>query len=364
VEKGDVLGFVGGLVLFSILVYVPAGIYVSRRSRRYGFRSDSALHRATVRSGWALFAGCLVFFLFVADSRERLGPVLTSVLLYLVPVFWLVAGVLGASRLELRSRGLSSGLFRFARFNLFTAFLMGGQALPLLSAAFAAPVDVSAGLGILPGLLLHAAIAIGMGLLLRYLIVGRMIETRSFPDREVVERLEAVAREARIRFKSLVLVPHERGQSVNAVAATSSGTIYVAEGLHRGLDREELVAVLLHELGHFAQPLTVQFRNLSSLGVPVAVWFLRARAVASPDDVLLSVLFVIGLLVVGSLLVRFVEKRSEIEADRFAASRGEPGALVSALRKLYAENPPRRRLLESRGSTHPALSKRIALLSD
>ena len=138
-EKGDVLSWLGGLVLFSILVWIPAAIYVSRRARRDGFRSDYALNRATDRTSWVLFVVYALFFLFVSDSREELGPFLTSALLYLLPLLWLTFGVLGATQLELRARGIPSGLFRFARFNLFTAFLMGGQALPFLSAAFAAP---------------------------------------------------------------------------------------------------------------------------------------------------------------------------------------------------------------------------------
>ena len=44
-----------------------------------------------------------------------------------------------------------------------------------------------------------------------------------------------VAAEAKVRFRTLLMVRHERGQSVNALAATSSGTIYVAEGLHEDL---------------------------------------------------------------------------------------------------------------------------------
>jgi len=362
VEKGDVLSWLGGLLLFSILVYAPAAIYVSRRSRRDGFRSDFALNRAAERASWLLFLGYALFFLFVADSREELGPLLTSVLLYFLPVFWLVVGVLGATRLELNARGIPTGLLRFARFNLFTAFLMGGQPLPFLSAAFAAPADVSAGTAILPGIALHVAIATGLGLLLRHLIVRRMMSIGPFPDEGIEARIRDVAREAKVRFKALEQVHHERGQSVNAVAATSSGTIYVAEGLYEGLGRDELIAVLLHELGHFAQPLSIHLRNLSALGVPLAVWFLRAQAHILPEAAFLVSLSVIGFLLSGYLLVWWVGRRSEVLADRFAETWGAPGALVRALRKLFAGNPPRRSLLDTSKDTHPALSKRIALL--
>jgi Zn-dependent protease with chaperone function len=150
---------------------------------------------------------------------------------------------------------------------------------------------------------------------------------------------------------------------VNALAATSSGTIYVAEGLYEGLGRDELIAVLLHELGHFAQPLTIHLRNLSALGVPLAVWFLRAQPHVLPEEAFLVPLSVIGFLLSGYLFVTWVCRRSEVAADRFAARWGEPGALVRALRKLYAGNPPRRRLIDTRKDTHPALSKRIALLA-
>lgn len=361
-EKGDVLGWLIALVAFSILVYVPALLYVASRSVREGLRTDFALSRAIQRAGWILFAGCALFFLFVVDSRESLGPVLTSALLYFVPLWWLVAGVLGSTRLELSSRGLRTGIHRFVRFNFFMAFLMGGQGLPFLSAAFAAPVDVTQGTGIVAGLAFHAALAIGIGLGLRYLIVQRMMKLRPFPDEALELRLREVAKEARVRFRTLLLVRHERGQAVNAVAATSSGTIYVAEGLVRGLDREELTAVLLHEVGHFGQPVTTRLRNLGALGIPFAIWLLRARNHLLPEDAMLLSLLVIGGLLLGGLLLRWITHRSEVGADRFAEKWGEPGALVRALRKLYAAHPPRRQLIEARGDAHPELLRRIALL--
>jgi Zn-dependent protease with chaperone function len=303
-----------------------------------------------------------VFFLFVADSRDSLGPVVTSAVLYFVPLWWLAAGVLGSTRLELTARGLRTGLHRFARFNLFTAFLMGGQALPFLSAAFAAPADDASAGEILTGLALHAAIATGLGLGLRHLIVRKLMKVRPFPDEGIEARLREVAREARVRFRSLLLVRHERGQAVNAVAATSSGKIYVAEGLVRGLDREELIAVLLHEVGHFGQPVATRLRNLGALGIPVAIWLLRARGWIWPEHPERFTIWVVVGLLLGGLLLYRITHRSEVDADRFAERWAEPGALVRALRKLYAAAPPRRRLIDTGRDDHPALLRRISLL--
>ncbi|MEN8148580.1 MAG: M48 family metalloprotease, partial [Planctomycetota bacterium] len=308
-EKGDVLGWLIALVAFPILVYLPALLYVARRAARDGLRTDFALNRAIQRTGWVHFLGCGLFFLFVVDSRDTLGPVVTSALLYFVPVWWLVAGVLGSTRLELTARGLRTGLHRFVRFNLFTAFLMGGQALPFLSAAFAAPVDITRREEILPGLALHTVIAICLGLALRHLIVQRMMKIRPFPDAAIEARLREVAARAKVRFRALRLVRHERGQAVNAVAATSSGTIYVAEGLVRGLDREELTAVLLHEVGHFGQPVATRLRNLGSLGVPVAIWLLRARSWVWPEHGDRFALHVAAGIVLGGLLLYWITHR-------------------------------------------------------
>ena len=100
---------------------------------------------------------------------------------------------------------------------------------------------------------------------------------RSEPMRRLHAQIREVAARTGARLRAAVLVATERGQSVNAVAATSSGTIYLAEGLWEGLEGEEVRAVLLHELGHFAQRWTNVYRNVSVVIMPAAVWLARQR---------------------------------------------------------------------------------------
>jgi Zn-dependent protease with chaperone function len=364
VQRGDVSSWVLGLLGATILIYFVAGIYLRRRATRDGDRLELALHRSIERTSWVFLAVCIAFFLIVAESRTALGPVLTSVLLYAIPVYWLVASVLGASRLEHRSRGLRSGVLRFSRFNLFSSFLMGGQTLPFLAAAFAAPVDPEAGPALAGWLALHVAIAIAIGLVLRRLVVRRLVRPRPFPDEAIEARVRKAAKKNGIRLNEILVVPHERGQSVNALAATTSRTIYVAEGLRDGLDRDELQAVLLHELAHFGQPLTNLIRNLSVPGLAAAIWLSRARWHLDLEENLVAGLAVLGFLVSGFVFVRFVCRRSESLADRFAEEWGTPGALARALKKLYSKNLRRRQLYDSRAATHPGLEHRLAALRD
>jgi Zn-dependent protease with chaperone function len=284
-------------------------------------------------------------------------------MLYVFPLLWAWATVLGSSWIEMRARGLGADLWSFHRFNAFAAYMLWGQRIPYFSAAVAAPMFVLGGASLVPTAILHLLLAVAVGWGARFLLVNVIVGVLPFPDSRLAVEVRAAARNAGIRLRGVLLVPTRPGQSVNALVAASSRIIYVAEGLWRGLDREELRGVLLHEVGHLGQPMTNLFRNLSVFGWPavVAAGQVVVHLAATGFRAGLGIGLLLTLGVAGSTLTRMVLAEAETGADRFAAQVGKPGALASALRKLYSGDltPPGRRLPEE-GS--PRIQSRLRAL--
>lgn len=349
-----------GFAIFTVALYALAGRWVSQRTRRAEGLTDRILLRAHRRTLLILCSVTLLTVLAVLAAKPELPRAFGVAAAYFGPFLWIWALVAGTSWLELAARGIETDLWRFHRFDVFATFLLMGQRIPFFSAAFVASADLATGREVLGSLGLHFLLALLLGVALRWLVVHRLVRTRPFPDLVLETDVVRTADRAGVRIRGILLVPTERGQSVNAVAATSSRTIFVAQGLVEGLEREELRAVLLHELGHFAQPLTNAFRNAAVLGWPLVIWGLRAlpslgfRGGTAPAMI---GLFTLG--IAGSLLARAVYHASERRADRFAERWSPPGALASALRKLY--DRPTTLGVPSRRSSHrhPALEARL-----
>jgi Zn-dependent protease with chaperone function len=318
---------------FAILLYVFAG-----RILRSG--PPGRLARTARICFWSYLAAAALTILCVRAifEAEVARPVLV-VLIYAVPLLFTWGVVAGASWLEVRAYGVPSGLWRFHRFNLLSGFMAVGQRVPFFSAAVAVPAQFDSEEGFLLLVLLHLLIATGIGWAARWVVTNRIVSVRPFPDQRLAVEVRRVAQKARIRLRGVLLVATEPGQFVNAIAATTSHFIFVAEGLWKGLDREEVRAVLLHEVGHLGQTAINAVRAISLFFWPALLWGLRVVGVSSPD-VKTALLHAAGLLLIGlagSGLMYLLSEASERKADRFAEEHGTPGMLASALRKLHGD---------------------------
>ena len=188
--------------------------------------------------------------------------------------------------------------------------------------------------------------------------MNRIVKVRPFPDQRLAVEVRAVARQAKIHLRGILLVATEPGQFVNAIAATTSRFIFVAEGLWKGLDREEVRAVLLHEVGHLGQYILNAIRSVSVFGWPVLLWSLRVVGRSAPD-MKTAILNAAGLVLIGLAgfgLLHLLSETAERRADRFAETHGTPGTLASALRKLHGEGA-----VLAGGSDHSLLARLTAL---
>lgn len=336
-----VLFALAGFAAFTFVLYAFAGRWVAVRARRAEHLTDRVLLRAHRRT---VLLYCAVSFLAVVGvlaTEPRIPRAAAIAAAWCGPILWLWALVAGASWLEIVARGIDVDLWRYHRFDVFATFLLVGQRLPFFSAAFTARADLHTGAEVLPSVIIHLAAAIAFGVAIRLVVTRLLVRTRDLPDGDLLADVRATAREAGVLFRRIRIVPTERGQSVNAIAATSSRTIFVAEGLVEGLDRHEVRAVLLHEAGHFAQPFANTFRNVAVLGWPAVVYGIRALpGLVPPAWVIPAAIGLLAAGVGGSVLAREVYRRSEVNADRFAARLSAPGDLASALRKLFERPPP------------------------
>ncbi len=141
----------------------------------------------------------------------------------------------------------------------------------------------------------------------------------------------------------------------------------------------ELVAILAHEVGHYARGhiLSRLFLSIAHSGL---IFFLLAvflshrglfDAFYMEQPSVYAGLIFFGLLyapieLLLAMFLNFLSRRQEFDADRFAAeTTGEPGAMVSALKKLSADNLANltpHPFYVFLNDSHPPLSERVAAL--
>ena len=145
-----------------------------------------------------------------------------------------------------------------------------------------------------------------------------------------------------------------------------------------GLTRDEILAVLAHELGHFKHRHILKGIALSAvtslIGFALLAWllpqpaFYHALGVATPSPAAGLILFSIVVPLVTFYidpLFAWLSRHHEFEADRYAAAQTSADALISALVKLYRDNASTLtpdRLYSLFNDSHPPAAIRIAAL--
>ncbi len=144
------------------------------------------------------------------------------------------------------------------------------------------------------------------------------------------------------------------------------------------LNKEEVLAVLAHELGHFKHHHIRKgliLNGLTSLiGFALLAWllpqpgFYHALGVTTPTPaaglILFSLVVPLATFFIDPLLA-WLSRRHEFEADRYAARHASTEALISALVTLYRDNASTLtpdRLYSLFYDSHPAAAIRIAAL--
>jgi STE24 endopeptidase len=151
--------------------------------------------------------------------------------------------------------------------------------------------------------------------------------------------------------------------------------VVLFDTLLQKLTPQELIAVLGHELGHFAHG--DLYKNIAMVGVMLFGMFaafgnlpqsLYVQLGVSPSPHVMMMLFILFLPMVSFVmmpLMGLVSRHNEYEADRTGSELGGAGHLISALTKLVSENksfPLSHPLYQFFHTTHPPVIERLRAL--
>ena len=148
--------------------------------------------------------------------------------------------------------------------------------------------------------------------------------------------------------------------------------------LLKGMEDEEIEAILAHELGHFhhkhvrqriVSSFIFSFASLALLGYLIKQgWFFHGLGISEPSAHTALVLFSLTLPVFSFFITpisNLISRKHEFQADAFAASHTDANDLISSLTKLYRENSSTLspdRYYSAFHDSHPSAILRIARL--
>lgn len=233
----------------------------------------------------------------------------------------------------------------------------------------------------------------GMGgafisLLLSRTIAKFAMGVKLLPDTDdILQMTHTLARRAGLRAMPQVGIFHSPMPNAFATGPTQSrALVAVSTGLIEKMPREELEAVIGHEISHIKNGDMVTMTLLQGVVNAFVIFFSRLFASAlsrnsrrnSGSFYLFTYLFEIVFMIFGSLLVCWFSRRREFRADRGGAALAGRSRMISALTRLgqvYDEEEPApasvralmMRPTKSRAlrlfMTHPPLEERIKALS-
>lgn len=168
---------------------------------------------------------------------------------------------------------------------------------------------------------------------------------RACDDAVLAHRVRAIARQAGVRLGALLVMDGSRRSShgnAHVAGAGGSRRVVLLDTLHGILEREEIVAVVAHEVGHLGarHMLGFQLCTLLASSVWIGLFSLAAGlAELAPGEglALLWLLSPSAALLVKPLFSRLI-RGFEHQADAFAAACGYGDALACALVKLTRHN--------------------------
>ncbi len=179
-------------------------------------------------------------------------------------------------------------------------------------------------------------------------------------------------------------------KQINAFASgrdPNHAVLCVTEGSLEKLDKRELEGVLAHELSHVAN-YDIRYITLAAIMVGIisiiseiflrSLWFRNRDSNEGKGNAIFMIIGII-LAILAPIIVYFVQlaisRKREYTADATAVKFTRyPGGLINALKKIYEENQPEKRVakamaplffvnpLKNLSSTHPPIEKRIKVL--
>jgi heat shock protein HtpX len=210
---------------------------------------------------------------------------------------------------------------------------------------------------------------------------------------ELYALVRDLAERANLPMPKVYIIPEDAPNAFATGRNPQNGVVAMTEGLLRVLDRQEVAAVIAHELGHIKNrdtlimAITATFAGALSMLANLAMWNSALGGHHSSEDredssPLAGLLGVVIAPLAATLVQMSISRTREFLADEAAARfTGRPLALAAALRKieirsqdvpmhsgspatahLFIHNPFGMQGLSRLFSTHPPTAERIARL--
>ena len=136
--------------------------------------------------------------------------------------------------------------------------------------------------------------------------------------------------------------------------------IVITDYLLLSFSREEVKAVLAHEIGH------IKKRHLIYNYLFVLFWLFSSSLISRfvENDI---IVYIIYTMVLFLFLIKYISRKFEYQADRYAVeTTGRPEIFIGMLEKISIRNwmPFRFKKIEEKMMTHPSIEKRTARIRE
>lgn len=196
----------------------------------------------------------------------------------------------------------------------------------------------------------------------------KVITPRPLEPGELHNRIDEIASSMGLNLTRISVIDDKDSPLTNAAAINlhNNSQVIFTESLIKNLSKDEVDAVVAHEIGHCVDANCWELSGLYKFGILLV--FLAAMAAAerwigtlSPSLQFLQYVKWLSLFVLPPLAVKWYSRQREHEADANYGILANPQACVSGLYKLHllSEIPISRPVWSQLASTHPSLEHRI-----
>ncbi len=218
-----------------------------------------------------------------------------------------------------------------------------------------------------------------------------IIEQPSSPAEQwLVETVQQLSREAGIRTPEIGIFPANQSNAFATGWNKNDALVAVSQGMLQRFNKDEIRAVLGHEIGHVANGDMVTLSLIQGVINTFVIFFARVvghfvdKVILKNDSghglgfIMVTIVAEIILGILASTIVFWFSRRREYRADEAGASLAGTGAMVSALQRLQRETAlpdempdsmqafgitkGQRGGLKALFASHPPLEDRIAAL--
>lgn len=217
-------------------------------------------------------------------------------------------------------------------------------------------------------------------------------QPRNEREQWLVRTIEEQAREAGIGMPEVGIFPAQQANAFATGANRNKALVAVSEGMMQRFDREEIKAVMGHEIGHVANGDMITLALIQGV-VNTFVMFLARVVGFAVDRVVLkndeglgigyfitTIVAEIVLAILASMIVFWFSRQREFRADEAGARLGSRQGMIASLKRLQQESQVpnqlpeamqafgitggKRKGLKALFMTHPPLEDRIAALQN